>query len=242
MRPLAVPSRRRRTVALSAVVLAGLVVGLHSGISLASRGPELTSTDRSLGRSGESTITPRTDSREGRPDTVPTSDVLVANIRNLPRRHGGRRADPGLIPVEPGTTRPTPSLASAGRFFLTELGRKTSGDWARSWQNLYPLHRQVAPRDTFIRCETATSFAAPLESARVVRVRAAPVRVPGMHRPVPGAAVTIAVRLTWYGPRDPIRFTYTFHLVPVANRWTWLLSRERYRLYLRDACLVAPAS
>ena len=241
MRPLAVPSRRRRTVALSAVVLAGLVVGLHSGISLASRGPELTSTDRSLGRSGESTITPRTDSREGRPDTVPTSDVLVANIRNLPRRHGGRRADPGLIPVEPGTTRPTPSLASAGRFFLTELGRKTSGDWARSWQNLYPLHRQVAPRDTFIRCETATSFAAPLSplassacaphrsafpvcTARC-RARRSPSQSgsPGTGRG-PGSG---SVHLPPRPCREPVDMAPLPRALP---------------LYLRDACLVAPAS
>ena len=69
-----------------------------------------------------------------------------------------------------------------------------------------------------------------------MRVRAAPVHVTGLSRPMPGAAVTVAVELGWYGPRDPITFTYTFHLVRVQERWTWLLSAERYGLYLRGAC------
>jgi hypothetical protein len=137
---------------------------------------------------------------------------------------------------DPSKSTPPPSLRSAGRFFLTMLEQKVRGDWGKAWQSLYPPHQRIAPRETFIRCETARPFLAPLKSIHVVRVRAVPFRPPGALRPVPSAAVTVAVALRWYGPRDPITFMHTFHLVAVHGRWTWLLSADRYRLYRRDAC------
>ena len=57
--------------------------------------------------------------------------------------------------INSNTSSPVPSLRSAGRFFLTVLEQKVSGDWARAWQSLNPLHKRIAARDTFIRCETA---------------------------------------------------------------------------------------
>jgi hypothetical protein len=135
------------------------------------------------------------------------------------------------------TSTPVPSLRSAGTFFLTVLEQKISGDWAKAWQSLHPLHKRIAARDTFIRCETARPFNAPLESIHIIRVRAVPFRAPGALHPVRSAAVTVAVELRWYGPRDPITFTHTFHVVAVHGRWTWLLSLDRYRLYQRHACL-----
>jgi hypothetical protein len=140
------------------------------------------------------------------------------------------------LSVNSRTPVPAPSLRSAGRFFLTVLEQKVSGEWAKAWQSLYPVHQRIAARDTFVRCETARPFPAPLESIHVVRVRAVPFRAPGALHPVPSAAVTVAVDLRWYGPRDPITFTHTFHLVAVHGRWTWLLSLDRYRLYRQDAC------
>ena len=124
----------------------------------------------------------------------------------------------------PAGSRAALSPASAARFFLAEVQAKLAGDWERAWRGLYPPHQRVAPRAVFVRCEQATPFAAPLESLHVVRVRAAAVRVPGSARPVPGVAVVAAVELRWFGPRDPIVFLHTFHLVPVDGRWTWLLS------------------
>jgi hypothetical protein len=139
-------------------------------------------------------------------------------------------------PVHP-TTQPVLSDASAERFFLETLEEKLRGDWGRAWQSLYPLHRRIATRGTFVRCETQTPFPAPLQSLRVVDVRDATVRVPGVRQPVPGVAVEVVVELEWYGPRDPIVFRHMFHLVPVHGHWTWLLSPSRYRLYERHACL-----
>jgi hypothetical protein len=138
-------------------------------------------------------------------------------------------------PVSSGT-RPVLSHASAERFFLETIEEKVRGDWDRAWRSLYPLHQRIATRDAFVRCEARTPFSAPLQALRVIDVRDAGVRVPGRPRPVPGVAVDVVVELRWYGPRDPIVFRHTFHLVPVHGRWAWLLSPSRYRLYERHAC------
>jgi len=135
-----------------------------------------------------------------------------------------------------------PRLATAGPFLLESIRDKVDGRWDAAWRSLYPRQRLVVSRIEFVRCESATPFPAPLDSMRVVRVRRAPVRVPGLARPVAGVAVTVHVELAWYGPRDPITLAPTFHLVPVQGHWTWLLSAERYRLYLLDGCSALPAA
>jgi hypothetical protein len=193
---------------LGALVLAGLMTCSSPAVAVVAPASTSTTTTRSGGHDGTFDVRSGSDSRETRTGTT--------GIR--------------------GRSSPAPSLRSAGRFFLTVLEQKISGDWAKAWQSLYPLHQRVAARDTFIRCETATPFSAPLESIHIVRVRAVPFRAPGSLHPVPSAAVTVAVELRWYGPRDPITVTYTFHLVAVHGRWTWLLSLDRYRLYQQDAC------
>lgn len=134
--------------------------------------------------------------------------------------------------------RPT-SLASARSFFLDELQDKLRGNWAAAWQTLYPPHQRVAPRIAFLGCERATPFHAGLQSLRVLAVRRSLVRVPGRAQPVAGVAIDVRVALRWYGPRDPIVFRYTFHLVPANGRWAWLLSESRYRLYRDGGCTPA---
>jgi hypothetical protein len=194
---------------LGALVLAGLVVGSFPAVAVVAPASTLTTTTPSVGHDDKFKVTSGAGSRQ-----------IGIRTKGINSR----------------TSTPAPSLRSAGRFFLTVLGQKDSGDWAKAWQSLHPLHQRIAARDTFIRCETARPFPAPLKSVRVVRVRAVPFHIPGALHPVPSAAVTVAVQLRWYGPRDPITFTHTFHLVAVHGHWTWLLSLDRYRLYRQDAC------
>lgn len=134
---------------------------------------------------------------------APTRADAIHNDRPDVVSHAGR--------IDTRERQPVPSLHSAGRFLLAEVELKVAGEWGRAWQSLYPQHQRIAPRDVFIRCEMATPFPLPLESIHVVRVRAARVHVPGVVHAVPGAAVTVAVELRWYGPRDPITFRHTFH-------------------------------
>ena len=129
-----------------------------------------------------------------------------------------------------------PSLSTAGPFLLADIQDKVDGHWRDAWRTLFPLHRAVAPLRTYVRCERETPFALPLHAVHVAAVRRTTVHVPGVAQPVAGVAVTVHVELEWYGPRDPIVFAHTFHLVPVDGRWTWLLSPGRYRLYASGGC------
>ena len=144
-------------------------------------------------------------------------------------------------PAAARTSTPPPTLHSAGAFLMQEIDDKEHGRWARVWQSLYPLHQHVAPRIVFVRCETATPFPAALRSSHLVLVRRDLVRVPGLERRIAGAAVTVRVELAWYGPRDPITFDHTFHLVAMNGRWRWLLSTSRYLLYQHEGCGVVPS-
>ena len=150
----------------------------------------------------------------------------------------------GLVPRPVRTQqqiRAQPPLATAAAFLLQDIREKEEGHWARAWRTLYPAHRRIVPQVVYVRCERATPFFVPLQALRMIRVRRALVRVPGLKRHVPGAAVTVRVELTWYGPRDPITFDHTFHLVQVHGGWRWLLSPGRYRLYAREGCGTVPA-
>jgi hypothetical protein len=136
----------------------------------------------------------------------------------------------------PSVSRGAPSLATAGPFLLHEIDEKVHSDYAAAWQTLYPLHQQVAPRDRYIACETASPFPAPLQHIEIKSVHRAPVQVAGSASPVAGAAVRVRVTLQGFAPRDPIVLTHTFHLVAVGSRWTWILSAPSYRAYAAGQC------
>src|SRR5919197_4496072 len=73
-------------------------------------------------------------------------------------------AGAGTAPTRVSTPR-----ATAAAFLVAEIEAKADGRWRAAWSTLYPLHRRVAPRETFVRCERATPLPAQLESVRVVR-------------------------------------------------------------------------
>jgi hypothetical protein len=140
-----------------------------------------------------------------------------------------------------GATKTTrwPRLQSAGSSIVDDIRYKTDGKWGLAWRTLYPAHKFVATRSEYVACETATPWAAPINTFDVVGVRRASFRVPGGGIG-DGAAVAVRISVGWYG-RDPMSFVHSFHLVPVNGRWTWLLSPQRYSLYRRDGCGGFPA-
>ena len=150
----------------------------------------------------------------------------------------GRPADPIAVHRAPADA--WPALATARVFFYTELHEKLHGQWGAAYGSLYSTHRRVASRWAYVRCERATPFPAELQSLQIVSVRKAPVHLPGSTHTVPGVAVRTEIELAGYGPRDPIAFTYTFHLVPVHGHWAWLLSEQEYRTYAGDGCGLRP--
>lgn len=133
-----------------------------------------------------------------------------------------------------------PPLPTAGSFLKAEIRTMAHGRYALAWTRLYPGHRAIVPRSIYVACEKALPFPAPFRSAKVLGVRRAMVSVAGSPAPVAGAAVTVRIALKWYG-RDPLSFTHTFHLVPVNGHWTWILSAQRYRMYLANGCGFKPA-
>jgi hypothetical protein len=142
----------------------------------------------------------------------------------------GRTDGPAPAPVR------TPTLSSAGVFLVGELREKLDGRWSRAWSSLYPLHQRIAVKPVYVRCERATPFLSRTLTFGVLRIRRSRVHVPGLAQSLPGAAVTLRVRIAWYGPRDPIVLTPTLHVVAVGGHWRWLLSRSSYRMYRRAAC------
>jgi hypothetical protein len=158
--------------------------------------------------------------------TIAVAGVLIVRVG-----HAGAHPQPMRR-----ATRPAPSLRTAGPFLVGEIDDKIHGRWGRAWHKLYPAHQDVAPLRVFVRCETETPLPAQLQSIRVVALHHSLVSVPGRRSPLPGAAVTVRVELAWYGPRDPITFDSTFHLVPLNGRWRWLLSAGRYAFYRHDGC------
>ena len=89
-----------------------------------------------------------------------------------------------------GEARAALSDASARRFLVETIEEKVTGDWGKAWASLYPFHKRIVSRNTYVRCETRTAFPAPLESLRVTEVRPAAVHVPGLSRTVAGVALT----------------------------------------------------
>lgn len=133
-----------------------------------------------------------------------------------------------------------PSLATAGPFLQQQIGNMAHGRYAAAWTMLYPEHQKIVSQTTYTACERSLPLPAKLQSARVLQVSQAPVRVAGLAKPVSGVAVTVRILIDVDG-RDPLSFTHTFHLVPVRGHWTWLLSAERYELYTHGACGAGPA-
>jgi len=125
-----------------------------------------------------------------------------------------------------------PPLRSAGSFMVDDIRYKTDGN---------PAHKLVAPRSVYVGCEESTPWAAPIQSFQVAGIKRASFRVPGGGI-VEGAAVAIRLSFPFFGPRDPMSFVHTFHLVPVNGHWTWLLSPQRYALYSHDGCGNFPAA
>lgn len=124
---------------------------------------------------------------------------------------------------------------------VNDIRYKTDGKWSLAWQTLYPAHKFVARRSVYVACEQSTPWPAPIQSFDIVGIKRASFRIPGGGI-VQGAAVAIRIGVGWYGPRDPLTFVHTFHLVPVDGHWTWLLSPQRYAVYRHDGCGSFPAA
>jgi hypothetical protein len=168
------------------------------------------------------------------PACIAVASALLAGVPLTTATAGRPGAGTGAHPTRAASL--WPRLETAEPFLLQEIHEKVAGRWRAAWRSLYPPQQRAATEAEYVRCEKSTPLAAPLKTIRVTGVRRSPVQVPGLALPLAGVAVTVHVELEWFGPRDPIVLEHTFHLVPVHGRWRWLLSPDRYLLYLYDGC------
>lgn len=215
-------SHRRRATQGAPVLAALVAVGSFSGSAQAIPVPPLTGTI-AVARAAQAA------------GAVPSPTTPLRNALPVARAGATATGPRRHLPISRRIPQ-APSLRSAGPFLIREIHEMTRGHWLAAWRNLYPAHQQIAPLNIFVPCERATPFPAPLQGISVLNVSAAAVRVPGTAGPVDGAAVTVHVELTWFGPRDPITLDHTFHVVPVDGQWTWLLSETSYQAFHDGAC------
>jgi hypothetical protein len=121
-------------------------------------------------------------------------------------------------------------------FVIHVVDLVVSDDYASAWPSLYPPHQDVAPRDEYVSCELRTPVGWRLRAARVLRVVERVRRIPGEDEPKAVTLVKLRLRIANVGLHAEGGFTHTFTAVADGDRWTWILTPARYRLYRDDAC------
>jgi hypothetical protein len=125
--------------------------------------------------------------------------------------------------------------ASAPAFLASVLRLQLADRYEEAWPTLDSADRSLAPRTTYVACESARAVPARLLSLRVLHVGREGVALPP-GRTVPSVAVTFALRLaTAYGG---LRLEVTRHAVREDGRWTWVLAPAQRARYRRHECVV----
>jgi hypothetical protein len=103
------------------------------------------------------------------------------------------------------------------------------------WPTLHPAQRRVAPRATYVTCETGTPIPGRLASVRTTSIREEPVAL-GVGRTVLSKAVGVRIEIRDATSVWPIVVTDTVHVVRVGRRWTWILPPARVEQYAAGVC------
>jgi hypothetical protein len=157
--------------------------------------------------------------------------VLIASVTIVVALAGFAGA---LAVARGGDAKPPPG--DPGRFLVKMIKEKSGGRYADAWTKLYPFHQQVAPLESYVRCEARMPFPGRLVAVRVVHKEPARVVVAGLRAPVPGEAVTIRAIVRAPQIQQPVVVVHTFHAVPARGHWTWILSPSRFSLYRKGGC------
>ena len=135
----------------------------------------------------------------------------------------------------PAAGRPWPREDPAT--FLTRIvGFVVADQYEQVWPSLYPAHQKVAPREEYVACELQTPVGWKLRSAEALRVVQRHRRIPGVSDKVAVTAVTLRLTITNAALQAEGGFTHTFTAVAVGDRWNWILTPQKYRLYRSNAC------
>jgi hypothetical protein len=121
-------------------------------------------------------------------------------------------------------------------FVKRVVGAVVDDDYRRAWRTLHPAHQLVAPLETYVRCEWREPIPGRLQAISVLAVADRRLVVPGLPAAVATTAVQLRLTIEDLATGEHTVVTSTFHAVPVAGRWRWVLPGERYALYRRGGC------
>jgi hypothetical protein len=141
-----------------------------------------------------------------------------------------------LIVALPASGEDGPPRGNPATFVIHVVDLVVSDDYASAWPSLYPPHQKVAPRDEYVSCELRTPVGWKLRAAKILKVAERVRRLPGETKPRQVTSVTLRLVIENRALRTMGGFTHTFTAVAHGNRWTWVLTPARYRLYRDDAC------
>jgi hypothetical protein len=122
-------------------------------------------------------------------------------------------------------------------FVKTVVDAVVADDYRRAWRTLHPVHQLVAPLDTYVRCELEEPIPGRLHSISVLRVADTRLAVAGVGPAVASKALRMRITIEDMATKEHAVVTTTFHAVPVAGRWRWVLPEKRYALYRTGACM-----
>jgi hypothetical protein len=148
---------------------------------------------------------------------------------------GMAAADRGA--VEAPRASATTAAGDPVAFVKTVVDAVVADDYRRAWRTLHPVHQLVAPLDAYVTCELEEPIPGRLYSITVLRVVDERLAVAGVGSAVASKAVRMRITIEDMATREHAVVTTTFHAVPVAGRWRWVLPEKRYALYRTGACM-----
>jgi hypothetical protein len=108
-------------------------------------------------------------------------------------------------------------------------------DYRRAWKTLHPAHQRIAPLD-YVACEWREPIPGRLRSISILRVSRRTLPVAGVGPAVASTAVRMRIAIRDMATGEQATVTSTFHAVPVAGQWRWVLPDARYALYTTGSC------
>ena len=109
-------------------------------------------------------------------------------------------------------------------------------DYRRAWKTLHPAHQRIAPLDDYVACEWREPIPGRLRSISILRVSRRTLPVAGVGPAVASMAVRMRIAIRDMATGEQAMVTSTFHAVPVAGQWRWVLPDARYALYTTGSC------
>lgn len=124
----------------------------------------------------------------------------------------------------------------AGAFLTRVVEMKARGDWAESWDLLYPAHKAVVPRWLYSKCEGREPLPGELTDLDVLKIADERFVPPGLDAALPTKAVTLRFTVVDPALKGPYSFTHTFHVAAVRGGWRWFLAEDRYAAFSHGGC------